>query len=740
MKRTPLTLLSLTLALTLTFNTATSQNLYAPDSIQQIEISFWQSNWDYILDTAKMGADTYTMAEWVKINGVTYDSVGVKYKGNSSYNPTNAKNPLHIELDHFKNHDYYGIKDIKLSNGFHEPSLVREVLLYQMGRQYMPSSRANYAEVTINDTLRGLYTNVEAVTKTFLQDRFYSDENTFVFADNGGCNLVYLGTDTTLYYNPYTMKSDYGWTDLKDLVDTLKNFTTSVENILDVDRALWMLAFTNVTVTLDSYIGQSTHNYYMYQDHNNRFNPILWDLNGGMGIFNKVTMGPGLTTTQMQNMSPVLHMMDLQWPLVNRLLSVPMYKRMYIAHMKTVLNENFADSSYYYNALNLQSLINASVLTDPNGFYTHTEFTTNITNQVVDGPKIIPGLTELMEARKTFLNGTPEFMLVAPVLTSVMASDTTPLLNATIYITATVTGASTVYLGKRGSIMDRFIRVPMLDDGLHGDGAAGDNVYGIDVTVDANALQYYVYAENANAGIFSPARAEYEYYTILIEKGVVINEIMADNVTTVSDPYGEYDDWIELYNNSSSTVDLSGYHLSDVNANPGQWTFPAGTLIPANSFLIVWADEDTLQTTGLHANFKLSAGGENVLFSNGSSQLIDEISFPSMLPNMTYGRYPNGTGAFANMNPTHNAVNSFPVAVAEHNTHVFDLSLYPNPVHDILNVECVERSSFYIHDYTGALILSGELDKKVQVDVSSFSSGMYFIRVNGSVKRFIKNE
>lgn len=83
-----------------------AQTLYDLNVIQKIDIMFSQSNWDYILDTAKQGSDSYTLAQWVKINGVQFDSVGVKYKGNSSYNPNNAKNPFHIELNHFKNHDY----------------------------------------------------------------------------------------------------------------------------------------------------------------------------------------------------------------------------------------------------------------------------------------------------------------------------------------------------------------------------------------------------------------------------------------------------------------------------------------------------------------------------------------------------------------------------------------------------------------------------------------------------------
>ena len=80
---------------------------YDESKIQEIKLVFSYSNWDYRLDTAKAGKEDYILATSCTINGQTFDSVGVKYKGNSSYRSTNAKNPLHIELDWKKeNQDY----------------------------------------------------------------------------------------------------------------------------------------------------------------------------------------------------------------------------------------------------------------------------------------------------------------------------------------------------------------------------------------------------------------------------------------------------------------------------------------------------------------------------------------------------------------------------------------------------------------------------------------------------------
>jgi len=714
-----------------------AQNFYAIDTIQKIEIFFAQSNWDYILDTAKQGSDSYTMALGVKINGSYYDSVGVKYKGNSSYNPNNAKNPLHIELDHFKNQDYLGYKDIKLSNGYHEPSCVREVMLYSILQNYMKASVANFAQVYVNSQYMGLYSNVEAVTNSFLDKRFYSNNNTFVFADNGGCNLRYKGNDSTNYYAPYTMKSDIGWTDLMNLCDTLKNNINYIENILDVDRTLWMLSFTNAFVTLDSYLGNATHNYYLYEDHNGRFNPIIWDLNGGLGIFNKPYFGIEYTVAQMQSMPTMLHSNDTMWPLVKNILAIPMYKHMYIAHMKTVMNENIANSSYYNFAQYLQTVIDTAVQSDPNAFYTFSEYQSNITNTIIDGIKTIPGITELMDSRNTYLNSTTEFLQIAPTITDIQPSDTFPLVNSNIFITVTVSDASSVYIGVRNSIMEKFSRMIMYDDGAHGDGAAGDGTFGISLSVTSAEIQYYIYAENSNAGIFSPQRAENEFYTLrsnytTITAGqVVINEILAINGSIVQNNNSNYGDWVELYNNSSDTVFLDYLNLSDDATNPVKWQFPAGTSIPPFGFLIVWADDDT-SSTELHCDFKFSGSGEQAVIAYSTSDIIDSISFPSQSSDVSWGRYPNGTGPFIFMTPTFNSLNS---TSGTEDTEIGGNSvlIYPNPtaisaIVEILNSE-TNNSILSIYDVLGHIVFEKILTSKTDVINFNIPDGIYFYKV-----------
>lgn len=493
---------------------ARSQDFYDINTIQKIEITFSQSNWDYILDTAKAGTDSYLMAQEVKINGTSFDSVGVKYKGNSSYNATRNKNPFHIEMDHFADREYLGYRDIKLSNGYNEPSNIREALLYGMLQNYTWASRANFAQVYVNGQEMGLYTNVEAVTKTFLKDRFGNKKYSFIFADQGGCNLVYRGSDTTLYYSPYTLKSDYGYTDLMRLCDTLRNNTPNIETNLNIDRTLWMHAFNNVTVTLDSYAGNGTHNYYLYEDKSSRFNPIHWDLNGGLGIFARPYSGPSWTISQLQNMSIQLHMQDTAWPLIQKILNVPLYYRMYIAHARTLLNENFLNNSYYNTGLQLQSIIDTAVASDPNQFFPYSDYQANLTTDVTAGTRTFPGITSLMNTRMSYLSGQPDFLAAPPQFQSLQLSSTAPLQNSMVTFYATVSNATSVYIGTRNDWEDRFYRVPMYDDGTNGDVQAGDGIWSWTTVMDAFEKQYFFYADNATAGMFSPERAEHEYYTL----------------------------------------------------------------------------------------------------------------------------------------------------------------------------------------------------------------------------------
>lgn len=715
-----------------------AQDLYDIDHITVIEIQFSTDNWDAIMDANDLTDDGVKLPAQVTINGDVFDSAGVAYKGNSSYDVDNLKNPLNIELNYMYDQRYQGYSTLKLASGKNDPSFVREVLSYQMGRKYMDMPLSNYAKVYINGAYYGLFSSSESIDGQYAERRVYGNKDNPRFKCNppngmGPGNepsLDYLGSDSALYANIYELKSDFGWAQFIDFLYQLEYNPSTIENYLDIDRTLWMLAFNCVTANLDSYSGPTKQNYYMIQDDNGRWCPIIWDQNEGIGGFENAGGGGPPTLATLTNLDMYLRSTDPAYPLIYKLLSVPQCKRMYAAHMRTIVTENISNNWYYTRALELQAIIDAEVQAEPNGWYTHTQFTDNIDN-TISGMSGAFGIAEVLDGRETYLTSQTDWNLTPPTLGTPGYSPSSVAANSAVTFTVSASGATYVYLGYREYVGDVFQKAQLFDDGIHGDGAAGDGIYGVTIFVGAADLQYYVYAENNNAGIFSPERAEHEFYSLVVDADVVINEVMPKNTAIAMDEEGKTEDWIELYNNSSSAIDLTGYFLSDDLADPNKWEFP-DTSIAAGGYLIIWCDEDTLDA-GLHANFKLASSGETITISNSIGFAVNQVTVPEVEGSTTYGRYVNGTGSFIRMVPTFSAENSYTYLsegdLAE--TVEVELSVYPNPATDLIYVVTgkTEPVGYQLFDLNGRLIYTGTVDNHSTVDISSLENGVYLVYV-----------
>ena len=93
--------------------------------------------------------------------------------------------------------------------------------------------------------------------------------------------------------------------------------------------------------------------------------------------------------------------------------------------------------------------------------------------------------------------------------------------------------------------------------------------------------------------------------SVNVQHGVRINEFMSRNRSVLYDRDGDYGDWVELYNFSDSTIDLSGYFLTDSKKDVHKWQFPDGTTIPSGGYLIVFCSGKTSAQGEWHASFKL---------------------------------------------------------------------------------------------------------------------------------------
>ena len=712
-------------------------NFYDVDSLREIRIYFYDYNWDYQLDSLYVQGDNERILADLIIDGSPYDSVGVRYKGFSSVSVNRVKNPFNIKLDYvIDGQDHDGVDKLKLSNVIQDPSFVREVLTYEIAANYLPSAKANYANVYVNDTLWGLYTNVQAVNKGFLNDHFGNKYNPFfkcnpenldVTPGGENSNLSNAHGNDSLDYEPYyALKSNYGWEALYNLIDTLNNYSDSVEKILNVDRTLWMHALNYTLINFDSYIGYG-QNYYLYKDKTGEFNPLLWDLNMSFGSFRLTDASSiyfsGFDIAQAQNMDPLLHHTQISVsprPLLRNLFLSERNRKMYLAHIRTIVNENFANQSYAVRGQNFQNLIDTSVQNDTNKFYSYADFIANLNSPVTLVTADCPGITQLMDARATYLSNYTGFS-GEPTITNISTSPQNFVAGDDVWITADIADATEAILGYRFGDNMAFKTTAMFDDGNHNDGLANDGVFGGVILNSANVIDYYLYADNDSAGVFSPVRAAYEFYNIqsqLQVGDVVINEVMSNNVTSVTDASGKFEDWIELYNTTSSPISTSGLFLTDTLGIFQKWELPNQT-IAGNGYAIIWADEDGSQGD-MHANFKLSNLGEQLILTNTDSVLIDSVTYLPQADDIAFARSPNGSGSFIMQVPTFNSNNDFVNSITENKELI---KVYPNPFSNIIQWDSFERVE--VRDLLGKLIYTDENTNLVQT--SNWDSGVYFI-------------
>lgn len=492
-------------------------DLYDPYHITQIELKFVEEDWEYPLHYLHSLGKGDRHRGNATVNGVRFDSVGVRFKGFSSYKPKMSKNPLNIKLDYGrKKADYQGYETLKLSSGNLDPSWLREVLAYEVARKYMVAPKSNYAQVFVNGAYYGLFGSTEDVGWKFGERYLGSNKNSVVVKGNSPLgpfagkrsSLEYWGDDPSEYEKGYELDNGENWEPLINLTKILKFQPENIESVLDMDGAIWMLAFNNVLLNLDSY-NDFQQNYYLIQDTSQRFHFVLWDVNlafDGLGKPNNLTMQP--------RYDPLANMDDERYPLINLVLKKPSYRKMYFAHCRTILNENFANGWYKTEAQKLHDLVADAVRQDSNWVYNFDAFEKNFHETytaMMPGPFPYPGVTEVMDARTAFLQNHKEYKKLSPAISGVAADASED--GRSVTVTATIQNGNKVWVGWRNSNGNRFEKTPMSDDGQHGDGRPKDGVYGAILTAGSHSIHYYIYAENAEAAMFAPERAEHETFT-----------------------------------------------------------------------------------------------------------------------------------------------------------------------------------------------------------------------------------
>lgn len=731
-----------------------SSGFYREDTLRTIELTFTQTDWwtqltnNYNSQTPIWGTMLY--------NGNTYDSVGVRFKGSTSYfmlPPGSQKKSFDIDMNHFvSGQDVGGYTTINLNNSFQDDSFMREVVYEHFIRRHIPGAKANFVKLVINGENWGVYLNVQGLNDDFIQEWFYSNDGDRWRADvppgspgtpgwgDGTAALNWHGTDTADYQGYYTLQernTANPWDKLVKVCDELNNTPTatlwdSLDVVMNVDRVLWHMASEIAWSDDDSYVYKGKMDYSLYwEPESGRMTTQEYD-------GNTVLEGMNLTW------SPFYHANDVNYPLLNKLLAVPELRQRYLAHLRTIVTEELDQTGFDDLVDTYKALIDAEVQADTKKLMTYAEFTVGVNmlkNNRTSRVNTIGGNTEYQQVAPSIAN--TEHEVAAGLNEDPQAGEATAV-RTTVTATGGIFG---VNLYHSTTLWGRFTRTSMFDDGAHNDGAAGDGVFG--GTIPGNPtgtwVRYYIeaVANNVPKSVrYDPPGAEHNVYVFKVAipvatSGVVINELMADNSLTHVDEAGEFEDWIELYNNSPSTTDIGLWFMSDSPFEPYKWRFPVGTSIPGNGYLIVWCDNDESQGD-THTNFKLSNAGESALLLTDDSLLVDEVSFGAQQTDMGYARVPNGTGPFVIQQSTY-AANNNTVGIAEASSTT-DLRVYPNPATTAVVLvlsDATARTDVSITDALGRVIWNDAVVRKEVIDVSTWQSGTYYLRAGAMSARFM---
>ncbi len=503
-------------------------DFFRTDKIQDIKINFDGDDWPYTLDSLRFNGDGFMVGS-VEINGRTFEGAGIQYRGTKSFRTGAGRNPFNIRLNYtHKDQNLGGYTTLKLSSALRDPSLVREVLGYEIARSYMPAPYANYAKLTINGEYYGLLVNIESVQDPAFRLRYFGQADNPFFKVNevpkneniAGCKHNIYGSlqydeSPKCYANNFIKLSEHGTKDLMALAKTLNENTKEIEAKLNVDATLWMLAFNNVLVNLSSYSGSKSVNYFLYQDNKGRFTPIIWDMNLAFGSYKNTGNGSDIKTRQLFSLDPLLHENNTTKPLISKLLADPYYKKVYLSHLRTILFDHFANGKYLERAKELQQLIKVDLINDQNKFYEISDFENSL-NKVIGKRSKIPGLEWLMSKRSNYLKKHPQIAVFPSQINNVEVAARERMSNK--QVTNFKITASVGQFPKKVTLMYRT--------------GSGGGFSAMNMTSNENgefeaivtpkkgqrSIDYYIIAENASMISYSPANYMWDQHHTTLEE------------------------------------------------------------------------------------------------------------------------------------------------------------------------------------------------------------------------------
>ena len=427
-------------------------HIFQEDTVNEINIEIDEADWQDMLENPL--EEEYHKAN-ATINGETIGNVAIRTKGNNSLtsvaNSDSDRYSFKLDFDYYDNNgNYYGLKKLCLNNNYSDNSSMSEYISYKiMGEMGLDVPECAYSHITVNGEEWGLYLAVEPVDEVFLAEHF-ADATGELYKPEGvggtGADLVYNGDDISAYTG-LNLKTNLNSSDGKEILALMQALEDGegLEEVLDVEKALKYIAANVALANFDSYLGNTTHNFYLYEE-NGRFTIIPWDMNlafGGFGggevdIYEPTKQGMGgfgggdkrkdtqdndavtnaAENTEAQadaNNQPQLHdNADMQGmpsmdsgekPLVTTLLENETYRSMYEGYLKEIAEKYFTQEYMTELVTKIHDLIAPYVQNDPTAFCTYAEFEQACSTDPTDQYSLVYYAVNMAESIENQLNG-----------------------------------------------------------------------------------------------------------------------------------------------------------------------------------------------------------------------------------------------------------------------------------------------------------------------------------------------
>ena len=684
------------------------------------------------------------------------DSVGFRLRGNTSR--TSAKKSFKVDLNHFvPGRNLYGVEKLNLNGEHNDPSIVRSKLSWDFFQRVgMKSSRAAHAKVYINGDYYGLYVSVEHIDDTFIS-RNYNNENGNLWKCLWPADLTYRGNNSEDYYpyfdekRPYELKTnrdEYDYSKLVRLIKIIHQSPDSLELVLDIKDALQYFAMNIITGGWDDY-RFLRNNYYLY--HNPTDDLIHWipyDYDNTLSI--------DWFDIDWSSIDPYEYaVIDNDGrPLTDYLFSQDRYRDLF-SHFLLFYSNQLLDM----DALEIKldgMLENLSLAAEEDEYRTYDygfsmdDFIQSYGYEF-EMDHVKQGMLEFFSNRKSSLNEQIVFNSSGPFIYDVDINNDILIVGDTIRFNISMYGNPTnfhLFYLKEGNQSWEHVE-PVYSPNQNSNHIEDHDLWITNIIPDNPGVYYwYLLAGEENGGERFPIFDFKNFRVVEAVQGqpVIINELLAVNESINFDEDGEYDDWIEIHNQTDEVIDLTGFFLTDKEDNLSKWQFPeSSSMIEPNGYLLVWCDEDQDQGP-LHTNFKLSSSGEFVgLVSPDGETLIDAISFPQQDQDISYGRSSQNQEQWEYLTPSPGESNSGLKLAEEIFVEDFRLDkLYPNPFNSKINLSLHVKepaSDFRVDliSLTGQVVKSKSFkpfasgDVNVSINLTNqFASGCYLLRVISS--------